>query len=97
MLTGGSAYGLAACTGVMTALADRGIGLPVGPSAGEIVPLVPGAALFDLGRGGGFRARPTADFGALALAAALGSGGQAAGRASRASRPRGASAPAPAR
>ena len=71
VLTGGSAYGLAACTGVMTALADRGIGLPVGPGADEIVPLVPGAALFDLGRGGRFRARPTADFGALALAAAL--------------------------
>ena len=52
VLTGGSAYGLAACTGVMTALADRGIGLPVGPDAGEVVPLVPGAALFDLGRGG---------------------------------------------
>ena len=71
VLTGGSAYGLAACTGVMTALADRGTGLPVGPGADEIVPLVPGAALFDLGRGGRFRARPTADFGALALAAAL--------------------------
>ena len=74
VLTGGSAYGLAACTGVMNGLADRGIGLPVGPSAGEVVPLVPGAALFDLGRGGDFRARPTAEFGALALAAALGSG-----------------------
>jgi L-aminopeptidase/D-esterase-like protein len=34
------------------------------------VPLVPGAALFDLGRGGDFRARPTAEFGAAALAAA---------------------------
>ena len=71
VLTGGSAYGLAACTGVMEALADRGIGLPVGSGVGEIVPLVPGAALFDLGRGGDFRARPTAEFGALALAAAL--------------------------
>ena len=71
VLTGGSAYGLAACTGVMTALADRGIGLAVGTAADEIVPLVPGAALFDLGRGGRFRARPTAEFGALALAAAM--------------------------
>ncbi len=70
VLTGGSAYGLAACTGVMNALADRGIGLQVGPEPGEVVPLVPGAAVFDLGRGGDFRARPTAEFGALALQAA---------------------------
>ena len=33
LLTGGSAYGLAAATGVMSALEDRGIGFPVGPSA----------------------------------------------------------------
>jgi L-aminopeptidase/D-esterase-like protein len=71
VLTGGSAYGLVACTGVMNALADRGIGLQVGPEPGEVVPLVPGVALFDLGRGGNFRARPTAEFGALALAAAF--------------------------
>jgi L-aminopeptidase/D-esterase-like protein len=70
VLTGGSAYGLAACTGVMNALADRGIGLQVGPEPSEVVPLVPGAAVFDLGRGGDFRARPTAEFGALALQAA---------------------------
>lgn len=74
VLTGGSAYGLSACTGVMNALADRGIGLPVGPEPGEVVPLVPGVALFDLGRGGNFRARPTAEFGALALAAAFAAG-----------------------
>ena len=30
LLTGGSAYGLAAATGVMSALEDRGIGFPVG-------------------------------------------------------------------
>src|SRR6476469_4089598 len=70
VLTGGSADGLAACTGVMNALAGQGIGLLVGPNPGEVVPLVPGAALFDLGRGGDFRARPTAEFGAAALAAA---------------------------
>lgn len=77
VLTGGSAYGLSACTGVMNALADRGIGLPVGPEPGEVVPLVPGVALFDLGRGGDFRARPTAEFGALALAAAFAAGSDA--------------------
>jgi L-aminopeptidase/D-esterase-like protein len=46
VLTGGSAYGLAACTGVMLALAEHGIGLQVGRGPGEVVPLVPGAALF---------------------------------------------------
>jgi len=70
VLTGGSAFGLVTCAGVTNELADRHIGLQVGPGAGEVVPLVPGAALFDLGRGGDFRARPTADFGVAALAAA---------------------------
>ena len=71
VLTGGSAYGLAACSGVMLGLEERGTGLPVGAQPGELVPIVPGAALFDLGRGGEFRARPTADFGRSALQAAL--------------------------
>jgi L-aminopeptidase/D-esterase-like protein len=71
VLTGGSAYGLATCTSVMDALADRGVGLMVGPDPEELVPLVPGAAVFDLGRGGDFRARPTAEFGTAALADAL--------------------------
>ncbi len=69
VITGGSAYGLAACTGVQRGLADRGIGLPVGPNPGEVVPLVPGAVLFDLGRGGRFTAFPGAEFGTAALAA----------------------------
>ena len=42
-----------------------GSGCRSGPNRGEVVPLVPGAALFDLGRGGDFRARPTAEFGAV--------------------------------
>jgi len=71
VLTGGSAFGLSTCTSVMNELADRGIGLPVGPNPGEVVPLVPGAALFDLGRGGSFRSRPVPEFGALALYDAL--------------------------
>ena len=78
VLTGGSAYGLAACTGVMNELAERGIGLAVGPEPGEVVPLVPGVALFDLGRGGDFRARPTAEFGVLAVSAAFDSSTNAA-------------------
>src|SRR5688500_5503419 len=55
VLTGGSAYGLAAACGVMERLADAGIGYPV---AGGVVPIVPAAVIFDLGRGGAFRAVP---------------------------------------
>jgi L-aminopeptidase/D-esterase-like protein len=70
VLTGGSAYGLAAADGVMSGLAAEGIGFPVGPEPGQVVPIVPAAVIFDLGRGGDFHHRPTADFGARALAAA---------------------------
>ncbi len=48
-LSGGSAFGLAAADGIMSWLATRGRGLDV---AGSIVPLVPGAILFDLNNGG---------------------------------------------
>ena len=69
-LTGGSAYGLAAADGVMGHLESIGAGFPVGATVGAIVPIVPGAVIFDLGRGGGFGNRPTAEFGRLAAAAA---------------------------
>ena len=72
LLAGGSAYGLDAATGVMSALEQQGIGFRVGPLAHEIVPIVPAAVLYDLGRGGDFRARPDAGFGADAVAAASG-------------------------
>lgn len=50
LLAGGSAFGLAAATGVMGWLSDRGHGFPAGP--GEfVVPIVPGAVVFDLGVG----------------------------------------------
>ncbi|WP_291729059.1 P1 family peptidase [Leisingera sp. F5] len=49
VLSGGSAFGLDACSGVMDALHSRGRGFPVGPAR---VPLVPGAILFDLLNGG---------------------------------------------
>jgi L-aminopeptidase/D-esterase-like protein len=45
LLTGGSAFGLDAATGVMRWLEECGHGLPVGPAR---VPIVPGAVLFDL-------------------------------------------------
>ncbi|MGD0804517.1 MAG: P1 family peptidase [Candidatus Bathyarchaeia archaeon] len=48
-LCGGSAYGLAAADGVMRYLEERGIGHPVGE--GKVVPIVPAAVIFDLGRG----------------------------------------------
>lgn len=70
VLTGGSAYGLAAADGVMAGLEDAGIGLPMGPDPAHVVPIVPGAVIFDLGRGGVFRNRPEATFGRAALEAA---------------------------
>lgn len=70
VLCGGSAYGLAAASGVMEALAADGRGLPVGPGPGEVVPIVPAAVIFDLGRGGVFANRPNPTFGARAYEAA---------------------------
>ena len=42
---------------------------------GEVVPIVPGAVIFDLGRGGDFASRPDAAFGAEAYRAALSAAG----------------------
>ncbi|MDZ5446969.1 P1 family peptidase [Micromonospora sp. 4G57] len=70
LLGGGSAYGLAAVAGVVDRLADAGIGFPVGTEPGQVVPIVPAAVLFDLGRGGDFRATPGPDFGSAAYDAA---------------------------
>lgn len=58
VLSGGSAFGLAAADGVIGWLADEGRGFPV---ADLRVPVVPGAILFDLLNGGNksaFRAQP---------------------------------------
>jgi L-aminopeptidase/D-esterase-like protein len=51
-------------------LAAAGAGVPVG-GPGEVVPIVPGAVIFDLGRGGDFAARPDAALGAAAYDAAV--------------------------
>lgn len=66
LLAGGSAFGLDAAAGVMRVLEEQGIGFDVGVAR---VPIVPGAALFDLGIG---RAdiRPDAAAGARATLAA---------------------------
>ena len=67
VLSGGSAYGLAAADGVMTWLEEQGVGFPVGVG---IVPIVASAILFDLAIGDptvrpraehGYRACTTAD------------------------------------
>ncbi|MFI0239791.1 P1 family peptidase [Streptomyces sp. NPDC016845] len=69
VLTGGSAYGLDAASGVMAWLEEAGRGVPVaGP--GRVVPVVPAACVFDLGRGGDWRARPDAATGRAAVEAA---------------------------
>lgn len=69
VLSGGSAFGLSAADGVLAALADEGRGLPVG-GPGEIVPIVPAAILFDLGRGGVWRHHPDPEDGRGAYLAA---------------------------
>lgn len=69
VVSGGSAFGLAAADGVVRRLADAGLGYPVG-AAGAVVPIVPGAVVFDLGRGGDVRATPDGSFGEAAYDAA---------------------------
>jgi L-aminopeptidase/D-esterase-like protein len=66
LLTGGSAFGLDAATGVMQWLEVRSVGLKVGPA---LVPIVPAAVLFDLWVGD-HRIRPDASAGHSACEAA---------------------------
>jgi L-aminopeptidase/D-esterase-like protein len=66
VLTGGSAYGLAAADGVMTWLEQRDRGVAMD---GGVVPIVPSAVIFDLPVGG-WQCRPTAEFGYAAAEAA---------------------------
>jgi L-aminopeptidase/D-esterase-like protein len=66
MLSGGSAFGLDAATGVMRYLEERRIGVDVGVTH---VPIVPAAIIFDLGVGDG-RVRPDAQAGYRACEAA---------------------------
>ncbi|MEU5281980.1 P1 family peptidase [Streptomyces asoensis] len=73
VLTGGSAYGLDAASGVMGWLEEQGRGVRVGPQPTHVVPVVPAACVFDLGRGGDFRARPGVATGRAAVEAAAAS------------------------
>src|SRR5580693_8112029 len=59
LLAGGSAFGLAAADGVMRWLEEHERGVAMD---GGVVPIVPGAVIFDL-EVGGWGNRPTADFG----------------------------------
>ena len=66
LLTGGSAFGLGAASGVLRYLEERGIGLEI---KSVRVPIVAGAVIFDL-LVGDARARPNADAGYAACLAA---------------------------
>jgi L-aminopeptidase/D-esterase-like protein len=59
LLAGGSAFGLAAADGVMRWLEERDRGVAL---TGGVVPIVPGAVIFDL-EVGAWSNRPTAEFG----------------------------------
>jgi L-aminopeptidase/D-esterase-like protein len=65
VLTGGSAYGLAAADGVMRWLGERGHGVRVGADPSHVVPVVPSAVIFDLPMND-WGNRPDAEFGHLA-------------------------------
>ncbi len=67
VLSGGSAFGLDAASGVMRYLQERGIGYP---TSAMPVPIVPAAILFDLAVGRNPKIAPTADCGYRAAAAA---------------------------
>ncbi|EDY64134.2 P1 family peptidase [Streptomyces pristinaespiralis] len=70
VLTGGSAFGLESAAGVMAWLEEQGRGVRVGPDPSQVVPVVPAACVFDLGRGGDWSARPDASTGRAAVEAA---------------------------
>src|SRR5450759_3820656 len=69
-LSGGSSFGLATADGVMQRLFEAGVGYPTG-TPGEVVPIVPCAVIFDLGRGGDFTKHPGAAMAQEAYDAAL--------------------------
>jgi L-aminopeptidase/D-esterase-like protein len=62
LLTGGSAYGLAAADGVMRWLEEHRRGVMMNDVGDQVVPIVPAAVIFDLAVGG-WDLRPNAEFG----------------------------------
>ena len=71
VLTGGSSYGLIAAHGVARRFAEVGLGYAAGPGPHDVIPLVPAAAIYDVGRGGDFHAVPTEQMGYDAAAQAI--------------------------
>jgi L-aminopeptidase/D-esterase-like protein len=67
VLTGGSAFGLAASEGVVRYLEERKVGYKTGAG---VVPIVPSAVLYDLEFGGDAKIRPNADCGYRAASTA---------------------------
>lgn len=63
LLSGGSAFGLEAASGVMQYLEERNLGVDVGVTK---VPIVPGAVIFDLNIGD-YKVRPNKDMGYKAI------------------------------
>ncbi|SMY12945.1 P1 family peptidase [Brevibacterium jeotgali] len=77
VLTGGSAWGLASVLGVQRGLAADGRGFPAPMLPGAYVPIVPAAAVYDLGRGDGTLLHPDAEMGLAAYRRACPDGGSA--------------------
>ncbi|MFE4055731.1 P1 family peptidase [Streptomyces sp. NPDC059096] len=65
-----SASGRAAASGGRGGPEERGRRPPPAPAPGQVVPVVPAAGIFDLGRGGDWRIRPDAATGRAAVEAA---------------------------
>lgn len=76
VLTGGSAYGLITALGAQRWCEEHHRGVWMG-RPDRVVPIVPAAAVFDLGRGGDFGARPSEDWGYRAAGLADASGDHA--------------------
>ncbi len=68
VLTGGSVYGLSTVDGVVGWLSAKGWGFPL--EQGQVAPIVPAAALFDLGRGREYLPPIGPEWGRLACQAA---------------------------
>ena len=73
----------------LTRLAALGRGVPVGDAPSDVVPIVPAAILFDLGRGGVFGNYPGTEAGEAAFDAALAPGARTRRRRTRRLRQRG--------
>ena len=67
-LSGGSVYGIRTADGVIDYLAQKGLGFPL--QKGQVAPIVPGAVLFDLGRGAFYPPPISLDWGHMACEAA---------------------------